>query len=402
MKVKAYGITDIGLERQNNEDFFFSDEEKGIFIVCDGIGGNKAGEIASKMAVETVVRRINEEYSYLEACRQGKMNDDQIFKFSADIIREACKVVYEMGNNNPKYSKMGTTLTMAITMSRRVLICNVGDSRAYLISGNGVHQISEDHTMAREFFKKGLIKSELDAPPYIDNVLTRSLGKYESVEVDCVLIPVIEEDRIVLCTDGISGYFQYGNQLGEIIEGLTPEKAGDALIKFALKNRARDNATAIVIDINSENYLSDYEYLEESLIMEVFSDCSIFTGLTYSQLSRMRTHMELVQLSKNETLVEQGELYNGLFLIIDGGILSGDELLTRGEGIGVRALYQKQKSQNVKIAVRHTRLLFFSRKSFKSFSQRYSIIGYAILQNILNIIEYSKNTIVTKGKDIQD
>ncbi|MCM8527936.1 MAG: protein phosphatase 2C domain-containing protein [Lentisphaeraceae bacterium] len=386
MYFKAEGISHQGLVRDSNEDSYYIDSDKGIFIVCDGVGGGKAGEIASSLAINETVRYLEEEYTFLEECRSGKFKDDAVFRFAAGAVRHACKAVYDLGHKKDSCKGMATTLTMAIPVGARLLICHVGDSRAYLVNGDNAHQISEDHTLVKEFLKKGLINEEEEAAEYMHHTLTRSLGTYPSVEVDCVMISVTEGDKIVLCSDGVSNYITFCDELIDLVKDEDLETNVEALVSYALKNKGEDNATAIVMKVVDDQGISDYEYLQESLIMEVLQSSQIYSGLSYTQLARMRSHMEVVRLKKNEVLIQACEKYSGFFIVMDGGILSGDELMIRGEGIGLKALVRDHHCPEDKTAVRDTRLLYFSRKRFDNFSKRYPAITNQILKNIIKLI----------------
>ena len=383
MILEASGKSDVGLVRDNNEDSFYVDKNKGIFIVADGVGGAEAGEVASSLAIEETVNYLEEEWDYLEECRQGKYKDDAVFRFFADAVRHACKSVYTKGNEESRYLNMACTFTMAVNMGTRVLICHVGDSRAYLVNSTGVHQISEDHTLIKDFIKKGLIRNEAECAPQFKSVLTRSVGTHPSVEVDCVMISVCGGDKIVLCSDGVSNYLKKPETLPSLLKHKKVSEDVEALISYALANKGEDNATAIVIKVLEGNDVSDSEFLQEVLITETLLSCPIYEDLSFSQLARMRSHMEVVCLNKDEELIREGEKYNGYYIVMDGGILSGDELLVRGESIGLKSLIKDHYSHDCKVAVRDTRLIFFSTKKFESFSKRYPRIVNQILKNII-------------------
>lgn len=384
MKISAFGVSNVGLVRKNNEDSFHVDEENGIFIVCDGVGGSKAGEVASSMAISETIKFLNQEKEYLKLCQQQKVKDDEIFKFFADALRHSCYTIFETSRKDASLRNMATTLTMAVKINNKMLICHVGDSRAYILKKNSVHQISEDHTLVKDFLRKGLIKCESDAADFMHSTLTRSLGTYKSVEVDCIMVNVDEGNKLVLCTDGVSGYLKESDDLLKLVKNDSVEKDAQDLITFALKNKGQDNATAIVLEI-LEDTENEVEFMLESVVMEVLELCPAYKGLSYSQLSRMRSHMEIVHLRKSEVLVQACEKYNGFYIILEGGIMSGDEQLIRGESVGLKALLNDHYSPNEKYAVRDTKLLHFSRKTFENFSKRYPSISNIVLRNYIDI-----------------
>jgi serine/threonine protein phosphatase PrpC len=383
MILEVSGDSHLGLRRNNNEDSFFIDQSNGIFIVADGVDGEE-GQLPSKLAIKEAVKYLEGELSYLEECRQGKYKDDVVFRFFADAVRHACKIVHEKGCEDVRYSRMSTTFTMAVNMGTRILVCHVGNSRAYFINNSGVHQISEDHTLAKDFLKKGLIHHKDKFAVQLKNVLTRFVGIHPSVEVDCVMISVSGGDKVLLCTDGVSNCLKDENKLIDLLENENVSEDVAGLLDYAMQNDGKDNATAIVIKVLEGNEVSDFEFLQEVLITEIILACQIFEDLTFSQLGRMRSHMEVIFLKKDEVLVQPCEKYNGFYIVMDGGIHSGDELFVRGESIGSKALIKDHYSHNSKVAIRDTRLIFFSRKKFNSFSKRYPRIVNQILKNIIS------------------
>lgn len=383
MFLKAEGFSHQGLVRSNNEDSYYIDREKGIYIVCDGVGGGNAGEVASSLAIKETVSYLEEDFSFLEECRAGNCKDDDIFRFAAGAVRHACKAIHDKGNREENCKGMGTTLTMAITIGGRVLICHVGDSRAYLVSGEDVHQISEDHTLVKEFLEKGFIESEEDAPEYMHHTLTRSLGMSSSVDVDCVMISVNEGEKIVLCSDGVSNYIQFTDELINLVKDQDLEVNVEALVAFALKSRGEDNATVIVMEVLDDKTVSEEVFLEERQIMEVLQTSHIYSGLSYTELARMRSYMAVVRLKKEDILIRKNETYSGFFIVMNGGILSGNGLLVRGEGIGLTTLVHEEKCPEELTAVSETKLLYFSSKKFEVSSKRYPLITNQILKNLI-------------------
>lgn len=385
MKTQAHGKSHIGLIRERNEDSYFLNPEKGIFIICDGIGGEQAGEVASCIAIEKTVSHLESLTQIFESCVNENMSDEEIFKFFSDAIRFTCACIYKKSLKNTQYNNMGTTLTMAITLKTRVLICHVGDSRAYLVNSLGVHQLSEDHTLAKEFLLKGLISDENDSPS-LKNILSKSLGSFPSVDVDCSIVNVSEGDKIVLCSDGVSNYFKSPAQLGELISGKSAKNAVDSLVEFALNNTGEDNASAIVIEVLDEHLINDPDLQLNILIANKIQECPIFKKITYSQAARMRSYLDVISLNKNEVLLEELEKVNGFYIVIKGCIYSKTQTFSSGEGIGIQGLVNNHHSSSNKIAKEDTILVFFSKDKFNAFSKKYPHIAIRIYKNIFKLL----------------
>ncbi|MCM8539156.1 MAG: protein phosphatase 2C domain-containing protein [Lentisphaeraceae bacterium] len=385
MKTEAHGKSHVGLIRAKNEDSYYLNLEKGIFIICDGIGGEKAGEVASCLAIDKTSNYIQSRPDEFEACTNGSLSDEEIFAFFSDAVIFACSAVYEMSLKSTQYNNMGTTLTMAITLKTRVLICHVGDSRAYLVNSLGVHQISEDHTLAKDFIQRGLIENEDDSPR-LKNILSKSLGSFPSVEVDCSIVSVSEGDKIVLCSDGISNYFKSPEELGALISGKSSEDAANTLVEFALNNKGEDNASAIVVDILDENLILNPDLQLNILIANKIHGCPVFKKISYSQAAKMRSYLDVISLSKGDVFLEKLEKVNGFYIVIKGSISSSGQTFSEGEGIGLQGLVSSHHSSSEKIAEEDTVLVFFSKAKFNAFSKKHPQIAIRIFKNIFKLI----------------
>ena len=233
MVFKVGAKTDKGLIRENNEDAFYVDAKKGIFIVADGMGGHSAGEVASQMAVEEIKKYLNTE--------ENKFS--QILK---QAIIEANKAIYEKAEEDPNLEGMGTTIVVAIVNNKNLHIAHVGDSRAYILTKEGLKQITEDHSLINEWVKEGKITLDEARFHPMRNVITRALGVEKEVEVEINTIPY-QGEPILLCTDGLTDMLE-DKEIEEIIKNNPdPEQACEALIKEANEKGGKDNVTVILI-----------------------------------------------------------------------------------------------------------------------------------------------------------
>ena len=230
MKVLAGFATDIGRVRQGNEDCYLA--ESPLFAVADGMGGHRGGEVASHLALDTV------EAMHLRG--EGTL---------ADQVREANRAVFQRSGEDRKVAGMGTTLTAALVDGDGLHLAHVGDSRAYLLRGGSLRQLTDDHTLVNRMVKAGEItRAEAEVHPH-RNVVTRALGTEPEIPVDEQSVALLEGDRILLCSDGLTGMVTE-DQIQAILETTDePQQAADRLIRAANRAGGIDNITAVVLDV---------------------------------------------------------------------------------------------------------------------------------------------------------
>jgi serine/threonine protein phosphatase PrpC len=231
MRVQAGVATDIGRVRERNEDSFLANPP--LFAVADGMGGHRGGAVASELALE----RVDE----LNGTGKASLGD---------MVRAANRAVFERSMTDRAVTGMGTTLTAVTVDDDGVHLAHVGDSRAYLLRAGALRQLTDDHTLVNRMVQAGEItRDEADVHPH-RNVVTRALGTEPDVDVDERDIPVIEGDRVVLCSDGLTGMVNEP-QIQAILEATpNPQEAADRLIKAANRAGGVDNITVVVLDIH--------------------------------------------------------------------------------------------------------------------------------------------------------
>jgi PPM family protein phosphatase len=234
--IRAYGMSHVGMVRSNNEDSFATVPELGLFIVADGMGGAKAGEKASRIAVETVVAEMR---------RAGPGATPEML---AEAVHLANQNIRWEAEQNPQDSGMGTTIVAALVREPIAHIVNVGDSRGYLRTGGELYCITSDNSWVNEVGRGlGLSEEQLRSHPY-RNVLTKAVGAEESIEVAIEEIELVPGDVLLLCSDGLHGVAGE-NALFDVLtrEGTLRRKC-EALITAALDHGAPDNVTAVLVE----------------------------------------------------------------------------------------------------------------------------------------------------------
>ena len=233
MRIDVGATTDLGRVREVNEDSFLV--EAPLYAVADGMGGHRGGDVASRLALETVESLF----------RKG---DDTL----AEQVRAANRAVYERSASDQRVSGMGTTFTAIIVEDATVHLAHVGDSRAYLLRAGDLRQITNDHTLVARMVKAGEITREEAAVHPHRNVVTRSLGTEPTVLVDEETIPLLDDDRVLICSDGLTGMVAEP-QIQTILEAEPdPQRAADRLVKAANRAGGIDNITVVILDAHNE------------------------------------------------------------------------------------------------------------------------------------------------------
>lgn len=241
---KCAGRTDVGKVRQGNEDSLFIDEERGVFIVADGMGGHVAGEVASQIVTVTVGPGM------ARAVEEG-LTSQALEKRGLELIERANRAIMERADDEPEKRGMGTTLTMLTLMnSGEYLFQQVGDSRGYLLRDGELRQITRDHTVVQQQVDRGALTPEQAREHPLSHILTRALGTESNVEADSYRSETRPGDIFLLCSDGLSGMLP-DDRIQRILA--TPNERlqdiADALVNAANAAGGLDNVTAVVVKV---------------------------------------------------------------------------------------------------------------------------------------------------------
>jgi protein phosphatase len=241
--VQVAGRTDVGCVRTNNEDNFGYDIDCGIFVVCDGMGGQAAGEVASKLGVETV----------LEYFRSYPPNTETL----ASAVRAAGTRIFNAALERPERQGMGSTIAAVLVGEDTASIAHVGDSRVYLLRDGVIRQLTTDHSLVMEQVQRGLMTPEQAEHSSIQNIITRALGAEETVEPDVQEIVVSATDIFLLATDGLTKLVK-SERLREIAYSASElEQACDELIQEARNAGGDDNITCLLLRLGEPSWLQE-------------------------------------------------------------------------------------------------------------------------------------------------
>ena len=237
--MEIWGVTHRGAVRQQNQDSFASqrlEDGRIIALVCDGMGGARAGNVASTMAVDLFMRRFLEQ--------DGESNDQERMQISAAMANQE---VFQRAATDPDCAGMGTTLVAALAGPGEAVILNEGDSRAYHINQEGIVLVTRDHSLVEDMVERGELTREQARTHPHKNLITRALGAEPVLLADCFRQSMAPGDYLLLCSDGLSNVVTEQEMLYEVIHGGEDESCCQRLLDIALHRGAPDNVTAVLI-----------------------------------------------------------------------------------------------------------------------------------------------------------
>lgn len=248
MKITSAGITNVGMKRQGNEDNYLINDALRIYVCCDGMGGHAGGEFASQIAVTTieeVLASIRDEQGDDAEMPEEQLTQEKI-KYA---VRLAGKRIYERAQAEPDYRGMGTTAVLLYFLNGMAYIAHVGDSRGYLVRGGEISQRTEDHSWVNEQIKHGLITPEAAKHHRFRNIITRSLGFQEEVEVDTQVLKAEPGDLFMMCSDGLTNHVEDDEMRDLLVERPFQQVAQD-LVRLACERGGDDNITAVIARVD--------------------------------------------------------------------------------------------------------------------------------------------------------
>lgn len=249
MRLRVGAATNKGRVRALNEDVYMLRAAQGLFVVCDGMGGAPDGEVASRIAAETIVREIES-----GACAPAMPRDEergflpQTSRLAA-AVRCSNEAVYRHGHEDPRRAGMGTTVVGAWVADHIASVAHVGDSRAYMWHNGRLQPLTRDHSLVEALVQDGLLDSGNRLSEPQQNMLLRVLGGEASVEVDLKEVPVQPGDYLLLCSDGLTRMVPEATVCQTISRIGHPQRICDALVDAANRNGGTDNITVVVVEV---------------------------------------------------------------------------------------------------------------------------------------------------------
>lgn len=251
LTVQVAGKSDLGCVRTNNEDNFGYDTRFGIFVVCDGMGGQAAGEVASKIGVDTVLEYFRKAGATGKYPIEGEPLEGVSERANAlaSAIRLANKTIFDTASKNASHAGMGSTVVAALVKGNFLSIAHVGDSRIYLIRKDAIQQLTNDHSLVMEQVRRGLITLEEAEKSNMQNIIIRALGSEETVEADVDDMVGQPGDILLLASDGLTKYVKDKRLLEIVKNAPTLQVACERLIQAAKDAGGDDNITCTLVRV---------------------------------------------------------------------------------------------------------------------------------------------------------
>jgi serine/threonine protein phosphatase PrpC len=397
LNIQFFAATDVGRQRDHNEDNYLVDPKLHLFVVADGMGGHAAGEVASQIAVHSVCRTIRENADVIE--RHQDNPDDpgarqEILAILEHAIQTATSEVFHRAQEESDKRGMGTTCSALLVVGHRGFIAHVGDSRIYLLREGQVHQITEDHSLLNELVRRGKIKrEEIETSPYAKykNAVTRAVGAYETVESDTLDFEVLPGDQFLMCSDGMHAYLKDGD-LQEILGAKDVAEAPKTLIALANAGGGHDNITVIVIRLQATDPKA-YEERASELAnkVDVLKGMPLFRHLNYKEIMRLLNITTVREFGAGDAIIRERETGEELFVILSGRVRLHKEgafltELSRGAHFGEMALVDRSPRSASATAEDVTRVLILRRRDFYEIIRKEAPLAVKLLWSFVQVL----------------
>jgi serine/threonine protein phosphatase PrpC/CRP-like cAMP-binding protein len=380
LAIEAHGSTDPGKKRKRNEDYLVLDEAQGIYAVCDGMGGHAAGDEASRIAGEAVREYLVQNRAPIDRLAgddsdEAKMGAQSLI---VDAMQKACADVWAAQEKDPAKRGMGSTMDCLVRAGNRLVLGHAGDSRVYLLRQGKVYRLTEDHTLAAAQVRQGFMTQEQADASEFKNVLLRAIGAQPSVQVDTLLLDLIADDLLLLCSDGLHGYL-HDEELPNVLTGATPTDLPVRLIDLANERGGADNITALVIKVGGE----PRESLPVSARIDAIRKLPLFRHLSYKETVAVLAIAEARSLAPNEEVVREGTPGDQMYVLSSGQVSverAGAVIAHLGSGgfFGEMSLVDELPRSATVRTTEPTELLVLEKKDMLSLMQRDPVLGLKI------------------------
>ena len=255
LRIEAGARTDLGRVRKNNEDCYSIDSSLQLYVLSDGMGGQAHGEVASQLAVQTVLTHCRQGENSRATPIFGDTSPDVSERTNrlASAIRLANRKVFETAAANPEQMGMGATVVAAWIETQRLSIAHVGDSRAYLLRGGTMEQLTADHSLVAEKVRVGILTPQEAEASEMQSVLTRAVGTSSTVEVDTDEQALLAGDFVLLCSDGLTRMVTDPEIASTLLTSTSAQESAERLVDLANDNGGVDNVSVIVLRVDEKS-----------------------------------------------------------------------------------------------------------------------------------------------------
>jgi serine/threonine protein phosphatase PrpC len=396
-EIQFAALTDVGRQREVNEDNFLVDKKLGLFVVCDGMGGHAAGEVASALAVRTLHEEIKRESDLIRDYVAGgtggaRVNKRDLLNMLEFAVNRASNRVHAEAEKDAKKRGMGTTLVCLLVVGREAFLIYVGDSRVYLLRDGVLEQLTEDHTVRNELIKKRKMSREQVEKIAQKNAITRAVGVYEHVEPDTLVVDLVAGDRFLLCSDGLCGYFDDDPAgLGRHLSTPNADAAVRTLIDAANEQGGKDNITAVIVTVGDLSARDSTRAKQLQLKREMLARMPLFRPLNDREILRVLQVTDVASFQNGERVINEGETGEELFIVLSGQLKvtrGGADLATfkPGDHVGEMALVRSQPRSATVVSDGPSELMVIRRPDFFEILRKEHQLAVKLLWQFLGVL----------------
>ncbi len=382
IRVRAFGATHVGQVRERNEDSFLVDDQLNLYIVCDGMGGHAAGEVASENAARFVASYLRERHAQISAAANTPEGYYRVLRLAEGAVEYASSQLYQMACSEPECSGMGTTLTLLLIVGNKGVMAHVGDSRLYLSRAGNLHQLSQDHTLVNELVQKGMLSAEDGSESPYGHILTRSIGPHDAVEVETLMFDLLPGDVFLLCSDGLTRYLDSEAEILALVDREVNEESARQFIESANCRGGADNITAIVVELQAAAGAAVLDAAEFEHRLNILKSVFLFQGLSLSRLMRVINIAASSRHRPGDRIMPQGEICHQLCVVLRGQVSYGSKTYAAGDCFGAQTLFCKQELHSDLVADEATQLLSIQGDDFQSLTRRVPRLGRRLLTQL--------------------
>lgn len=390
-------LTDVGRKREHNEDNYLVDKKLGLYVVCDGMGGHAAGEVASALAVRSFHEEVKREAEMLSDFALGKTGADRVttrdilnmLEFAAN--RASARVYAEAAADESRRG-MGTTLVAALICGRQLFVTWVGDSRLYLLRDGVLEQVTEDHNVLNELVKRRKMPREKVEQLAQKNAVTRAIGVYEHAEPESIAIDWLPGDRLLLCSDGLYQYFEDDlDRLSDKMALEDIELAARLMIDAANEAGGSDNITTVLVALGSGEDRDGERARKLQLKRELLARMRLFRPLSDRELLRVLQVTDVSSYENDQVVMEQGAPGEELYIVLEGSVkvFRGDTAiatLAPGDHVGEMALVRNQPRSATVRSVGASELMVIRRRDFFELLRTEHSLAVKLLWQFLGVV----------------
>ncbi|MDP2344248.1 MAG: protein phosphatase 2C domain-containing protein [Deltaproteobacteria bacterium] len=403
MKIQSNALTDVGLKRDHNEDACVADDAHGIFVVCDGMGGAAAGEVASAMALDRVTEFFRPRVAEL---RTGDMQSpafrQRLVRLADAAIQDACQHVYKAASDGVTGRVgMGTTLTLLVLIERVAVVGHVGDSRMYLRRNNILYPLTRDHSFVNEMVSRGALTPEEALKHPMANLLSRAVGPQGHVDADTNVLDVYDDDLFFLCTDGVTKGVNEAAML-ECLGAKTLEASCKNIIDAANAAGGDDNSTAVLVRVNEGNEGRDPNRETIEGKHKVLDALPLFAGLAHSELTAVVSVAGVRTLAPDEVISRAGHRSDHFYVLVRGQavlrLLGADVLVVKpGQHFGDVEMFDGKPAMLEAVATEPSVVLTFERAHLEDLFRRDPELGVKLMWRFAAALSGRVDEVLRRG-----